>query len=198
MRRMYSKFAFNYQGRKNLTSVNKQLREHHHVRLDREFQEDCKIWIMLLLNVESVSRPFLDLRRNTFSAVQLKFFMDASMTVGYRAYFPPNWMFGVWNQRWISEAKPSITCLELYALCAAIMTWSERLQNMRFEVFCNNTGVRDMVNSLGSKCPHSMRLIRLLTLDNLQHNRRVFIQYINTKQNSFADSLSRFRTGGVS
>ena len=36
-----------------------------------------------------------------------------------------------------------------------------------------------------------MKLLRILTLDNIKHHRRVFTVHIGTKQNSLADALSR-------
>ena len=48
-----------------------------------------------------------------------------------------------------------------------------------------------MVNNLSSSCPNCMTLLRLLVLNNLKHDRRVFVKYISSKANYLADSLSR-------
>ena len=50
-----------------------------------------------------------------------------------------------------------------------------------------------MINSLSSGCKQCMLLLRLLTLNNLQHNRRVFCQYVETYNNYLADALSRLQ-----
>ena len=48
-----------------------------------------------------------------------------------------------------------------------------------------------MINSNTSSCKRCMKLLRLLTLDGLRNNRRVFARWVDTKSNFLADSLSR-------
>ena len=59
-------------------------------------------------------------------------------------------------------------------------------------MFCDNQAVVNMVNNITSSCKHCMKLLRLLVLKGLIHNRRVFVRYVNTKANCLADVLSRF------
>ena len=79
-------------------------------------------------------------------------------------------------------------------LCIGVFTWASKLQNIRLIVHCDNQSVRDMINEgLVSGCKKSMYLLKLLTLNNLIHNRRIFVKYIESKRNDRADVLSRLR-----
>ena len=54
-------------------------------------------------------------------------------------------------------------------------------------------GVVNMVNNLASKCPRCMFLLRLLTLNGLQFNRRVSVCYVKSADNILSDALSRLQ-----
>ena len=87
--------------------------------------------------------------------------------------------------------QPSIAYLELYALVAGVFTWANRLRNAKFTLWIDNTSARDMVNAGTSNCKNCVHLLKLLTLNNLIHNRRVQLKYVESSENSLADNLSR-------
>ena len=60
-------------------------------------------------------------------------------------------------------------------------------------MFCDNISIKNMVNNLTSGCRNCMYLIRMLTLNNLKFNRRVFVKYLQSKKNKFADALLRLK-----
>ena len=91
----------------------------------------------------------------------------------------------------MSVCALSIEFLELYALCMGIFIWEEKLTNIRITIFCGNKSVRDMVNSTSSKCKVCMILIRLLVLNCLIFNRKIYVEYISMHHNTLADALSR-------
>ena len=74
-RRMYSKFAgiLNQDGKR----VNRNIRSYHHVRLDNEFKNDCKVWVLFLNHLESVCRPFSDVNLHV-DMREVGFYSDAS------------------------------------------------------------------------------------------------------------------------
>ena len=189
MRRMYSKYAGIGEGRTTM-------KRYHHVYLDKEFRQDCDTWLTFLSTkiTLAVSRPFLD-RSETRQAEVLEFYTDASKNkfFGVGCVFMNEWSFSQWERGYIEKCDPSIAYLELLGLCTGIYIWAEKLANLRVVVQCDNTSVRDMVNAgaSASGCKNCMYLLRLLTLINLRYNTRVFVQYIETKKNSLADSLSR-------
>ena len=123
----------------------------------------------------------------------MNFFSDASASkiLGCGAIFGDNWLFAQWEEGFIAEEDPSIEFLELYALWAAVLTWSTKLQNVRILINCDNISVVYMVNNMTSGCKYCMNLLRQLTLDNLNNNRRVFVQHVEGKNNKLSDALSR-------
>ena len=125
---------------------------------------------------------------------QLFFYSDASANpeLGFRAVFNQKWLFGQWELGFIRECSPSIEYLELFALTAAILTWAEDVElcNNRIVIFCNNMTVVQMVNQVTSSCSNCMCLNRLLVLNGLIHNRRVFTRFVKSRDNGLSDSLS--------
>ena len=187
MCRMYSKFS-------HLGNSSK-LKPHHHIRIDVEFRNDCRIWMTFLRNPVAVSRPMTDFDDQTFTAEQLRFFTDASLNpnLGFGCVFNNHWTFGKWEPGFVLRNKPSICYLELYTLCVGVLTWLHLIKNKRVIVYCDNQATVNIINSSGSKCKNCMYLLRVLMLDNLVNNLRVFAKYINTKKNYLSDALSRMK-----
>ena len=144
------------------------MRSYYHITLDKEFKEDCSVWLTFLdkRNIMSVFRPFVD--TNILKSVtELFFYSDASGSLrnrGFGAVFEKRWIFRTWSHTFLKEEKPSIEYLELAALVLAVFTWIDKLVNSRVVLFCDNKLVVDMLWSTGSGCKRCMRLIRILTL----------------------------------
>ena len=185
-RRIYAKFS-NLQDKKG-----NKLKQYHHVKVDKEMNFDLNIWKTFLEGFRErvLCRPFVDLHIFE-NSVTLQFFTDAAKSAGYGGYFNGRWFRGDWSRKFVQENNPSIEYLELFALCAGILTWQELLINCRVVVFCDNQSVRDIVNHTSAKCKNCMVLIRMLVLNGLVHNRRVFVKHIFGHKNELADSLSR-------
>ena len=172
----------------------KKLPQHYHVQLPALFREDCKIWVQFLQNSGSsrICRPFVDWSA-TWDTNTLDFYTDASKnkSLGLGCVFGPFYTWKKWEPGFIERCNPSIAFLEFYALCVGIFTWAKSLQNMRIEIFCDNTSVRDIVNSMTTNCPKCLSLMKLLILDNMIHNRHIKVTYIESAKNERADALSR-------
>ena len=169
------------------------LKPYHHVRVDEDFRWDCDMRITFLTcNARPwLFRPFVDL--DTFRYTHtLNFYSDTSKNVklGLGAIYENHWICAKWGESFVQREDPSIEFLELFALTAAILTWGYLLQNIRIVIFCDNEAVVHMVNNLMSRCPKCMKLIRLLVLDGIVHNRRVFVKHVVSEKNLLADSLS--------
>ena len=186
-RRMYAKFN------EKVAQMGKKLRKYHHITLDAEFKMDCAVWSFFLNNQWAVCRPIIDLRKS-IDAVRLNFYTDASRAenLGFGCRFGNLWTCSRWEKGYIEKFQPSIQYLELYALCVGILTWERLLNNVRLVVFCDNLSVCNMINNITSGCKHCMVLVRILTINNLVHSRRVFAEHVASKKNVLADSLSRF------
>ena len=170
------------------------LKSHHHVSLDVAFKLDCSMWIKFLQDTQKVSicRPFIDL--DTFQYAQDLFFStDASLNpeLGMGGVFDTRWIVAKWDSDFIKQEKPSIEFLELFALCAGVLVWSNQLMNNRFIIYCDNQAAMSMVNNSTSSCPKCMKLIRCLVLNGMRYNRRILVRYVKSSENVLSDSLSR-------
>ena len=190
-RRMYDKLTW-------CDNKGNKLKQFHHIRLDREFIEDCKVWLNFLEeysnSYSNLCHPFIDLNK-TIEAETLNFYSDslASEKLGMGTIFDNHWIVAAWGKDFILDNKPCIQFLELYALVAAIFTWKDRLRNMRIRVYCDNIGAKNAVNNSSSGCAKCMILLRLLVKNNLQYNRRIWVKYVKSKDNVLCDALSRFQ-----
>ena len=138
-----------------------------------------------------VSCPMVDLLSTAQTSEDICFYSDASGKYGYGCLLNNKWIHGCWDTEFLTNCKPSIEFLELFALVAGILTWQHELRDARFTVFCDNTAIVQMINSLTSSCANCVNLLRLLTLNGLQFNRRISAKYVDTKSNFLADALSR-------
>ena len=124
----------------------------------------------------------------------LNFYSDASVSRIHGrmgAVFNDHWISHHYGTCLIDTYKSSIEFLELFALVAGVLTWSESLQHLRITIFCDNQSVRDIIYGDTSRFKVSMKLVRLLILDNLKYNRRVSVKYVKSQDNYLADPLSR-------
>ena len=194
-RRMYAKFSSFLDTNGKLIKGSK-IKHFHHVKLDREFKDDCRVWeIFLSQRGPSVlCRPFIDLDTE-ITAKELDFMTDAAAGSerGVGCVFGRRWAWAKWPVGFIKTCKPSIEFLELYGLVVAVYIWSKDLSNKRSIIFCDNNSVVSMVNTNSSKCRHCMFLLRLFVLRCLDYNMRISTKHIFGKDNILADILSRQR-----
>ena len=174
------------------------LKQFHHVNLGTSFLRDCEIWKYFLNNSHKVQlcRPFIDVEKFN-KAEEINLYSDASLSAkrGMGAVFDDHYIVAKWSKNFIEMEKPSIAFVELYALVAAVLTWGRqpKMMNTRVIVFCDNESVENMINAYASGCPQCMKLIKILALDGLKYNRRVFVKHVETENNTLADALSRLQ-----
>ena len=65
--------------------------------------------------------------------------------------------------------------------------------NRRICIFCDNESVVRMLNDNTSGCRNCMVLIRMIVLEGLTWNARIFAKHVQTRFNGLADALSRFQ-----
>ena len=106
-------------------------------------------------------------------------------------YCGNSWFALQWNEQFIRAKEPSIAYLELYAVAVAILNWINRFRNKRVIIFCDNKSVVYMVNSMTSHSMQCMTLIRIIVLQCMLSNVRVFAKHVPGKLNKFSDLLSR-------
>ena len=195
---MYAKYAKFVDTGASSRSLSKRYipKQYHHIKIDKEFKQDCAIWLKFITEQDielAVNRPMIDLSYEV-TAHQIRFYSDASAAerLGFGCIYNKRWIFGQWEPGFIRNNKPSIEYLELYALVAGLLTWQDQdnLNNTRVVIFCDNQAVMHMVNNITSSCPNCMHLIRIMVLNGMIHNRRVFVKFVPTKKNGLADALS--------
>ena len=152
------------------------------------------VWELFLTSPHNFCRPLVDFEEDKGAEI-INLYTDASLveTKGFGCMYNNFWTYGQWPKNFIAQKKPSIEFVELYALCIAIFAWQEMLQNCKIRIFCDNTAVMNMVNHNTSGCKNCMYLMRMLTLNNLKWNRRLYVNYVKSKENIFADALSRLQ-----
>ena len=193
--RMYAKFS--YEAKSDAIygkdDTIKKLKPYHHVRLDQEFKEDCRVWLTFLTNkMLAVSRPFIDLQ-NVLDAEVLDLYTDAAKGVllGFGGVLKKHWFFGQWEPGYISKFDLSIEYLELYAVCVSVYLWMTSIADKRIVLFCDNQSVVNMINNSSTICCNCMVLLRMLISWCMFFNCRVFAHWVKGSTNQWADLLSR-------
>ena len=122
------------------------------------------------------------------------FAMDAlkNVDLGFGGHCQKSWMQASWGE-FIHKNNPSIQYLELFALVAGVLAWIHRFPNKMVILYTDNKNVKSIVNRTSSGCKNCMVLVRLLVIHCLRYNVRVFAEYLTSKSNEIADSLSRFQ-----
>ena len=174
--------------------LGKQLKPHHHVRLSGENRSDLVMWLYFLYHPTVFVRPFMDIS-TILQATTIKFFTDASKNPKLRCggWCNRDWFFMQWDEQFILDKDPSIAYLELYGLTIGILLWISRFRNRRIILNCDNQATVQMINNSTASCRNYMVLIRLIVLECMIQNVRVFAKFVRSNNNSIADSLLRLQ-----
>ena len=171
-------------------TANDKLKPPHHIRVNAEMRADLGMWLSFLKHPTVFCRPFMNFEK-ILVASEIDMYSDASGKLGMGAYCGSAWMFQMWDKKFIQKYRPSIEYLELFAVTAAVLTWIHQFRNQRIVLFCDNQSVVSMINLTTTSCRNCMVLIRLIVLQGLKENVRVFAKHVEGVKNSLADSLSR-------
>ena len=157
------------------STIGSKLKQHHHVRVNREMRLNLQVWKVFLSKPTAFARPFIDYS-NVLAAEEIDFYTDSSgnSKLGMGGICGNSWMYAQWDEKWTNENNPSIEYLELYAVTTAIISWIRRFTTQRVVIFCDNNSVVEMINSSSSRCKNCMMLIRLIVLECIISNVRVF------------------------
>ena len=166
------------------------MKPHYHVNLNKEIKSDLSVWQVFLKHPSAFCRPFMDFTV-ILTAEDLDMYTDTSGKIGCGGIFNHEWFHMEWDQTFLKMRNPSIEYLELYAVTIAVLVWILKLQNRRICLFVDNESVQNMINATSTKCKNCMVLIRMIVTTGLIHNVRVFAKHVSTKDNFFADTISR-------
>ena len=162
---------------------------HHHVRVTSELRSDLQTWESFLNEPTVYCRPFMDFSK-CLQAEVLDWYTDTSGKIGYGSICGSKYFYGTWSDE-LLQKKPSIEYLELFAVTASILLWAKDFQNHRICLFVDNQPVMYYINDSSASCKNCMMLVRMIVLESLRWNMRIFAKHVSSKKNSFADALSR-------
>ena len=163
--------------------------------IDRGLRTDLRWWVALLLQFNGVC-----LRQIAAPRQDYYFWSDASGTKGFGSYLliapdaPPTLQFTVSSPFWSSTKKRDIQFKEMFAVLDGILRWRETLTNQRLHIYDDNNAVVWGLRKL-SIHGKAMMLLRHIALILAQSNIEISTTWIDSKSNSLADHLSRFRFG---
>jgi hypothetical protein len=163
----------------------------HKLRLTSSIKLDLEMWLEFLSHYNGVT---LFQERSWVANDTLQFFTDSSggPSGGFGIFFQNRWAFGRWPQHWAEMGRlRDMTFLELFPIATALSVWGQWLVNKKILFHVDNQAVVQIINKKSSKSPEVMVLVRKLVLDMLHFNINLRAQYINTKANAIADSISR-------
>ena len=173
---------------------NGNLKAHHHVRVNLEMRADLAMWLTFLNHPSAFVRGFIDMSRFHY-ATEIRMASDASkaISLGFGAICGDSWTYAQWPEGFIEQYDPSIAYLELYALVVGVKLWIHRFANKRVVLLCDNQSVIQMVNNTMPSCKDCMILIRLLVLESLYNNVRIFARFVRSQDNTAPDMLARLK-----
>ena len=177
-RRLYSK----------LSGYN--LKPNHHVPIDPEIELDLLMWLKFLDSSQSYSRNFADFSKIS-TAKDIQFYTDSSGAIGCGGYCGKEWFSACWDQTFLSEEKPSIEYLELFAVTVGILNWIKLFTGQHIYLFCDNESVVKMINNKASSCRNCMVLLRIIVLEGIKQNVKINAKHVRGKDNTISDWLSR-------
>lgn len=156
----------------------------HHIRLTREARLDLAAWSLFL---RSFNGRVMCLPAVWESSDTLKLFSDASGK-SFAAVLGSSWFSGDFPASW---ANVNIAVKELLPIEVALQLWGPRLANKRVLFITDNLAIVSVINSLSSKDPRIMSLVRSLVSSMLTFNTLFKAKHIPGKSNLIADLLSR-------
>ncbi|OWA54933.1 hypothetical protein BV898_19320 [Hypsibius exemplaris] len=159
------------------------------IPLSRDFFLDLRWW-ETFLPLWNGSCSFISPKWTASSVLHL--FTDASSTLGCGAFYDGRW-FNVQWPPWLVMAKFSIEFLEIIPIYLSCLVWKDHFTNARISFECDNLGVVNAWNKLGSSSRAILHMIRLITSVAAFSNFTIRIVHIPGALNTIADALSRFQ-----
>ena len=163
---------------------------HHHVWVNKDMRADLETWMSFLNKPTVYCRPFLDFESDLHPD-QLDWYTDASGVIRFGGICGNAYFKGFWPRDFIATQKPSIEYLELYAVAVSVLLWVKNFANKRICIFVDNDSIRRMLNKSTTKCKNCLVLIRLIVLECVTWNVRLFAEHVVSAKNNFADALLR-------
>ncbi|XP_061488169.1 uncharacterized protein LOC133387438 [Rhineura floridana] len=161
---------------------------HHHTRVTAALREDLTVWSTFLREFNGVSLW----RRDRLLEAELQVCSDASGSCGFGVIFHDSWCHGSWPQSWAqSGLTRDLTFLEFFPIVVAVHLWPDKLGNSSVHFWCDNLPTVHVINTLSSRNPNVMHLVRVFVPQCLHYNIQFLARHVPGIDNSIADALSR-------
>ena len=144
----------------------------HRINLNEEARSDINWWIKLLPFWQGTTK----IQDAPISADMLALFTDASGSLGFGAVFGSSWISCPWPENF--KLIDDINYKELFALVAAVFSWSDHLLNRQIILFTDNLNVANIWLKGSSSSSLIMDLIRKFFLFTAKNNIYVLIQHV--------------------
>lgn len=183
---------------RRLYTVLKATKGKRRIHLSPVVKQDLRWW-KAFLRIFNGSCP---IRTNTTD--RLEVYTDASGT-GFGAWTSADYLFGFWDSpeegcihlcpppSFTDLSTTNINVKELWPVVASIHRWGASWRHRVVKVYTDNTQVLNMILSGRSKNFQAMDLIREIFWCCALYNIDLEACYISTKENVFADKLSRIK-----
>lgn len=163
---------------------------HEFVTITKDCREDISVWLELMGTWNGVSIMGED---DYTTASSLSLYTDSSSSVGFGAYLQSAKEFVADN--WYNHPQPvsdaAMSYLELYPVVVSALVWGHHWRGKNILLFSDNEGTVGILQRGRSKCKEINKLMRRLMLVCTVYNFTLSARWISTKDNTYADLLSR-------
>lgn len=161
------------------------------IRVSSAMKLDLETWLLFLQNYNGIT---LFPHRLWCANETINFYTDSAggKFGGFGIFFEGKWAFGRWPKQWDTLGRfQDLTFLEMFPVVAALTVWGPLLANKRILFHIDNQAVVHIINKQTSKSQDVMVLVRRFVLKTMTFNINFRAEYIHTKSNAIADSISR-------
>ena len=161
----------------------------HWIRLDAEFRSDLAWWSSFLDKWNG--RSMMEVHAPSWNPT-VEFSSDASGAWGCGAVWNNHWIQPPWQEAWKSVGITAKELLPIVIACALWgQYWAQYWAHCQVQAWCDNAAVVHILDSLTSKDPTIMHLLRCLHFFCAHFDIALRARHIRGRENTQADALSR-------
>ncbi len=159
---------------------------HHRLKLNVSAKLDMKWWLNCIASHNGITMFPSDWSESNYTIM----FSDAS-DQACAFVWGNKWSVCPFQGKYTPLKDTPIHFRELLAVCKGVATCGNDLRNSKLKVMVDNQAICYAINSGTIKCVQTMELIRSLYFMLCMYNIDIKAEYIHTKDNVWADALSR-------
>lgn len=171
--------------RRIIDALNTLTRPYHRKRMTQTMRNDLLWWVDFMETFNG--RTFFVSTKPTLTA---EFSTDASL-VGGGGHYQRDWFYVNWQSDFPHLQSCHINELELFTVLLALRRWGPQLSHKWIVIYTDNTVTKCWLNKGTSRSERTMVWLREIFWLSAVHNFRITSRYIQTTENTTADTLSR-------